>query len=149
MLRSCWPRSTPGRGTKTASRLRRRGSPPEHVYTPIDGSSKVRWVICNYPTPSLAQDADMSLEEYADFLFGACNIDWQAASARMHRIKERFDAADEVRIVGQDTDLTFNIKGRPGVVADGRYNMPDGEVFYAPHEQTTNGTISFELPAIY
>jgi len=116
----------------------------EHVM-----SGKVRWVICNYPTPSLAQDADMSVEDYADFLFGATNIDWRAASARMHRIKERFDAADEVRIVGPDTDITFSIKGRPGVVADGRHNMPDGEVFYAPHEATTRGTISFELPAIY
>ncbi|OUN01275.1 MAG: hypothetical protein BAA04_08210 [Firmicutes bacterium ZCTH02-B6] len=112
-------------------------------------SGKVRWVICNYPTPSLAQDADMSVDEYADFLFGACNIDWRQASERMNRIKERFDAADEVRIVGADTDLTFSIKGRPGVVADGHYNMPDGEVFYAPHEKTTNGTIAFELPAIY
>lgn len=126
-------------------RLSRTNQPlQEHIM-----SNGVRWVICNFPTPSLAQDADLSLEDYADFLFRATNIDWEAASARMHRIKERFDAADEVRIVGPDTDISFSIKGRPGVVADGRHNMPDGEVFYAPHEATTSGTISFELPAIY
>jgi len=126
-------------------RLSRTNQPlNEHII-----SGKVRWVLCNFPTPSLAQDAEMSMEEYADFLFDATNIDWPKASAFMHRVKERFDAADEVRIVGPDTDITFSIKGRPGVVADGRHNMPDGEVFYAPHETSTSGTISFELPAIY
>lgn len=109
----------------------------------------VRWIVCNYPTPSLAQEADMSLREYADFLFGATNIDWQSASQTMHKIKERFDRADVVRIVGKETDLTFSIKGRPGIVCDGEFNMPDGEVFYAPVENRTNGTIYFEWPAIY
>lgn len=109
----------------------------------------VRWVLCNYPTPSLAQDADMSLGAYADFLFAATNIDWRAASDMMHRIKERFDRAEEVRIVGPQTDLRFSIAGRPGIVCDGRYNMPDGEVFYAPVEDSVEGTIYYELPAIY
>lgn len=109
----------------------------------------VRWVVCNFPTPSLAQEADMSLAAYADFLFGATNIDWQAASDMMHLVKERFDRAKEVRIVGPQTDLRFSIEGRPGIVCDGRNNMPDGEVFYAPIEDSVEGTIYYELPAIY
>lgn len=109
----------------------------------------VRWVVCNYPTASLAQEANMSLRDYANFLFDATNIDWRAASAMMHQVKERFDRADKVRIVGNETDLTFSIKGRPGIVCDGEFNMPDGEVFYAPVEDSTEGTIYYELPAIY
>lgn len=109
----------------------------------------VRWVVCNYPTPALAQEANMSVSQYADFVFGATNIDWHAASDMMHRIKERFDRAEEVRIVGPGTDLKFSIKERPGIVCDGRYNMPDGEVFYAPVEDSVEGTIYYELPAIY
>lgn len=109
----------------------------------------VRWLVCNYPTPSLAQEANMSLASYAEFVFGATNLDWRSASTMMHRIKERFDAADEVRIVGPETDLTFRIKDRPGIVCDGKFNMPDGEVFYAPVEDSANGTICYEWPAIY
>lgn len=109
----------------------------------------VRWLVCNYPTASLAQEANMPGDAYADFLFNATNIDWSSASAMMHRVKERFDAANEVRIVGTETNLTFRIKDRPGIVCDGKFNMPDGEVFYAPIEDSVNGTIFYELPAIY
>lgn len=110
---------------------------------------KVRWVTCNYPTDALAQDAGMTLDDYADFVFGACLIDWPATEAFMNRIKATFDQGDRVRIVGPGTDLLLSIKGRPGTVCAGERNVPDGEVFYAPHEDATEGYITYDFPAIY
>lgn len=111
--------------------------------------AKVRWCVTAFPTPAQAQDAGMSLDEYADFIFGATNIDWPATVAMMKKVKDVFDAGDQVRLVGKETDLTFSVKGRPGIVDNGKYNMPGGEVFYAPLEKTVNGHIFYEYPAVY
>lgn len=109
----------------------------------------IPWVTCRYPSPALAQEAGMSLREFEDFLFGAVLLDWDEEGRKMQRIKERFDAADEVRIVGDETDLRFSIAGRNGEVDDGHMNMPGGEVFYAPVEDSTEGVVSFtEFPAV-
>jgi aminopeptidase len=92
----------------------------------------------------------MSLTEYTDFVYGACLLDWDAEEERMRGIKERFDGAERVRIVGEETDLTLSIAGRDGVVSAGFRNMPDGEVFYSPVEDSAEGVITFsEYPAIY
>ena len=67
----------------------------------------------------------------------------------MQRIKDRFDPAEEVRIVGHETDLRFSIAGRDGVIDDGHLNMPGGEVFYCPVEDSTEGVVTFsEFPAV-
>jgi aminopeptidase len=109
----------------------------------------IPWVTCRYPTPALAQEAGMSLREFEDFLFGAVLLDWDEEGRKMERIKERFDAAEEVRIVGDETDLRFSIAGREGEVDDGHMNMPGGEVFYCPVEDSTEGVVSFsEFPAV-
>ena len=80
-------------------------------------TNDLKWVGCNYPCPALAQDAGMSLRDYEDFLYGACLLDWDAERERMSHYAERFDAADEVRIVGAETDITLSLVGRSG---DGR-----------------------------
>jgi aminopeptidase len=109
----------------------------------------IPWVTCRYPTPALAQEAGMSLREFEDFLFGSVLLDWDAEGEKMQRIKERFDPAEEVRIVGDETDLRFSIAGRDGEVDDGHLNMPGGEVFYCPVEDSTEGVVSFsEFPAV-
>jgi aminopeptidase len=110
----------------------------------------VRWAIVEYPTAAAAEEAGMSLEDYTDFVFDACLLDWDAEEQRMSEIKERFDRGRTVRIVGEGTDLTLGIEGREGVVSAGFRNMPDGEVFYSPVEDTAEGVITFaEFPAIY
>ena len=92
----------------------------------------------------------MSLDEYTEFIFDACLLDWDAEEERMRRIKERFDDARTVQITGGGTELTIGIAGREGVVSAGFRNMPDGEVFYSPVEDTAEGVIHFaEFPAIY
>lgn len=112
-------------------------------------SGSVRWVVCNYPTQALAQEAEMSLFEYEDFVFGATNIDWSEQSRFQNKIKEAFDAGSEVRLLGPGSDLHFSIGGREGKKCDGQNNMPDGEVFYAPLEESAEGYITYDFPAIY
>jgi aminopeptidase len=111
---------------------------------------EIPWVGCQFPNPALAQEAGMSTEEFEDFLFGACLLDWDAERARMTRYAEAFDAASEVRIVGEGTDLTLSIEGRSMVVDAGGANMPGGEFFTSPVEDSAEGTIFFsEFPAVY
>ncbi len=111
--------------------------------------NKKRWVLCNYPTNALAQEADMSLEEYEQFLYGATNIDWNRVRKLTEKLKRLLDKASEIRIVGEDTDLTLSIKGRPAIPCWGERNMPDGEVFLSPVEDSAEGYIYYEHPAIY
>jgi aminopeptidase len=111
---------------------------------------EVPWVGCQYPTPALAQDAGMTLEVFADFLYGAVLIDWDAARASMQRIADRFDAANEIRVVGEDTDIRFSLEGRRGEIDAAGSNMPGGEVFYSPVEDSVEGVVTFsEYPACY
>ncbi len=113
-------------------------------------TGELPWVGCLYPTEALAQEAGMTLGDYTDFVFGACLLDWEREGARMSRYTERFDAAETVRIVGAGTDLTLSIAGRSGLVDDAHYNMPGGEFFYSPVENSAEGTVEFsEFPAVY
>jgi aminopeptidase len=111
-------------------------------------SDDIPWVACRFPTPALAQESRMSLPEFEDFLYSACLLDWDAEGARMERIKERFDRASEVRIVGAGTDLTLSLEGREGAVDDGHHNLPGGEFYFSPVEDATEGVVHFsEFPA--
>jgi aminopeptidase len=113
-------------------------------------SGSMPWVGCHYPTPALAQDAGMTLEQFEEFLYGAVLIDWDAEHARMTGIKELFDGAGEVRITGAGTDLRLSLRGRSGMVDAGGANMPGGEVFFSPVEDSAEGTIEFsEFPGVY
>ena len=101
----------------------------------------LKWVGCQYPTPALAQEAEMSVDAFADFLYGACLLDWDAERERMQRYAERFDQADEVRLVAADTDVRLSITGRPTLVDAGGANMPGGEFFTSPVEDSAEGEI--------
>ncbi|MFL5964101.1 MAG: aminopeptidase [Gaiellaceae bacterium] len=108
------------------------------------------WVIAEYPVLSGAQDAGMTLSEYEQFVFDSVLLDWDAEGERMRKIADIFDAAEEVRIVGPGTELTLSLAGREGSVDDGHVNMPGGEVFYSPVEDSAAGVIHFrEFPAVY
>ena len=110
----------------------------------------IKWVGCQFPTAALAQDAGMSLTDFENFLYGACLLDWDAERERMSAYATRFDEAEEVRIVGRETDITLSLAGRRGEVDAGGANMPGGEFFYSPLEDSASGTIAFtEFPAVY
>ncbi|MBD0347821.1 MAG: aminopeptidase [Thermoleophilia bacterium] len=110
----------------------------------------VPWTGGQFPTPALAQEAGMATDDFADFLYGACLLDWDAERARMQRYADRFDGAEQVRIVGAETDLTLSIAGRAMAVDAGGRNLPGGEFFTSPVEDSAEGTITFaEFPAVY
>lgn len=109
---------------------------------------KDNWVGCEYPTHALAQDAEMSLEEFENFVYSSTNVDWTKESKKQDKLKKILDKGNKVRIVSADTDITFSIKGRQGIKCDGHHNMPDGEVYVAPVEDTTEGYIRYTYPAI-
>jgi aminopeptidase len=112
-------------------------------------SHEVPWVGCQYPTPALAQEAGMATDEFADFLFGACLLDWKAEGERMQRYADRFEAAGEVRLSGDRTDLRLGIEGRTMRVDAGGANIPGGEFFCSPIEDSAEGEIVFaEFPAV-
>ncbi len=110
---------------------------------------KNNWVICEYPTNALAQDAEMSLDEMEDFVFKSCLQDWSAISRQQDKIKKILDRGSEVQIAGKNTNLKFSIKGRKSAKDFGKFNMPGGEVYIAPVETTTEGHIEYSFPAIY
>jgi aminopeptidase len=110
---------------------------------------KNNWIICEFPTHSLAQDAEMSLEEFEDFCYSATNLDWQKEGKKQVKLKKILDKGKQVRITAEDTDLTFSIKERESITCCGNRNMPDGEVFIAPVEDSTEGYIHYTYPAIY
>ena len=112
-------------------------------------SLEIPWVIAEWPAQALADEAGMTFADYEQFIFDAVLLDWDAEGERMRRIAALFDAADEVRIEAAGTDLTLSLAGRTGSVDDGHVNMPGGEVFYSPLEDSANGVIEFgEFPAV-
>jgi aminopeptidase len=84
-----------------------------------------------------------------EFFFDATLRDWEEESRHYRRIRDIFQAASRVRIVGRDTDLSFSTAGRTYVVGDGHINIPDGEVYTAPVDDSAEGVIAFEYPGLY
>ncbi len=107
-----------------------------------------RWVITRYPTHSQAQDAGMSFEDFEDFYFRACNIDWEREAKRQEKLKRLLERAGTVRILAPDTDIAFSIEGMPAIKCEGKRNLPDGEVFTAPAKDSAEGYIRFNVPSL-
>jgi len=114
------------------------------------------WCGTLFPTNGHAQEAEMSLAEYEDFVFAACHVHEEDAASHWRNVSTVLGAraselghVRELRIVGPDTDLRLGTDGRSWLAADGRYNMPDGEVFTSPVETETEGEIRYTFPAVY
>jgi aminopeptidase len=119
-------------------------------------AGELAWCGTLYPTHAHAQDADMSLERYEEFVYSACHVDeddpaahWGLVAASLRARAEELRSVRELRVIGPDTDLRLGVEGRKWIAADGRYNMPDGEVFTSPIETETEGEIRYTFPAIY
>ena len=113
-------------------------------------TDEIPWVGCQFPTHALAQDAGLTLRQFEEVLYGACLIDWSSLAETMNRRVAHFDAAEQVRLVGPGTDLVLGLAGREGEVDDGRVNVPGGEFFFCPLEDSAEGMIEFsEFPAVY
>jgi aminopeptidase len=133
--------------------------PPEKmkIYTekyqkPLHSDLRVKhtkWCILRYPNPSMAQLANMATDDFEDFYFNVCNLDYSRMSKAMDALVRVMENTDKVRITGRGTDLTFSIKGMPAIKCDGKFNIPDGEVFSAPIRDSVNGEITYNTPAVY
>lgn len=110
---------------------------------------KTKWVVLRYPSPSMAQLANMSTEAFEQFYFDVCTLDYGKMSKAMDPLKELMEKTDRVRLVGPGTDLSFSIKGIGAVKCDGQLNIPDGEVFTAPVRDSVNGKLSYNAPTPY
>jgi len=111
--------------------------------------NNTKWILYEYPTEALAQDAEMSLEEFTDFAYNATNVDWKKESKKQDKLKKILDKGKSVRIIGKNTDISFSIAGKKAIKCDGDHNMPDGEVFTEPVKHSINGYITYDFPAIH
>ncbi len=110
---------------------------------------KTRWCVLRWPSPSMAQQANMSTEAFEDFYFKVCLLDYKALGPAMNALKKLMDATDHVEISGPGTELRFSIKDIPAVICGGNFNIPDGEVFTAPVKDSVEGHITYNAPTIY
>jgi aminopeptidase len=120
--------------------------------------NSLRWMSTLYPTDAYAMEAEMGLEEYQDFVFRACHTGddtsdpvayWQGVEERQRRIVARIEGHDAVLLCGPNVDLSLSIKGRKFRNASGQHNMPDGEIYTGPVEDSVNGWVRYTYPAVY
>lgn len=119
---------------------------------------EARWCGVLYPTHGHAQEAGMPLDEYADMVLAACHVDdatadpaahWERVSAAHHARADALGRVRELRIRAEGTDLALRVDGRTWIAADGRQNMPDGEVFTSPLETSASGEVAFSFPVAF
>ncbi|MEM0465893.1 MAG: aminopeptidase [Candidatus Pacearchaeota archaeon] len=110
---------------------------------------KIKRVVVGFPCSAMAQEAEMSLNEYENFVFRACLRDWSKLSKRIKKICNVFEKGKRVYLFGENIDLKFSIEGKNAVCDSGEENMPGGEIFMAPVRESLNGFIKFDYPAIY
>lgn len=111
--------------------------------------TKTKWVILQYPTDSFSQQAGKSTEEFRDFYYKVCNLDYAKMNDAMDNLKNLMERTDKVRIISNNTDLSFSIKGIKAVKCAGEMNIPDGEVYTAPVKTSVNGVLSYNVPTMY
>jgi aminopeptidase len=117
---------------------------------------EMKWVAGLFPTNGYAQDANMSLSEYEDFVYDACLPDmddpigyWRSVEARQAKAIEWLKGKKQVHITAPGTDLSLSIEGRPFINSACKANVPDGEIFTSPVENSANGTVNFTYPTLY
>lgn len=126
------------------------------IYHDRTRNRKLRWCGTLYPTGAYAMDANMSLTEYEDFVFGSCYIDspepsleWERIHNEQQRLVNFLNSKKIIELKSLDTQLTLSTEGRKWINCDGKMNFPDGEVYTSPVEDSMNGHIRFSYPAIY
>jgi len=142
---------------------------PEKLKLSAQGSSEItriffervakkelRWCGTMFPNQANAQEANMSISEYEDFVYEAGYIDrkdpiaeWKDIEKKQEKICKILNGKKHLRIVSRDTDLNMSIEGRKWVNCCGKANFPDGEVFTGPVEDSVEGHIRFSFPGIY
>ncbi len=140
---------------RQAHRARAR-QPVSRIFSERAARGELHWCLTAFPTHSSAQEADMSLADYRDFVFTSGKLDlddpvaaWQKDGQRMRQLSGWLAGKDQLQLKGADIDLKLSIKDRPFIVCDGKENFPDGEIFTGPVEGSASGWVRFHYPAIY
>ncbi|MEM7798272.1 MAG: aminopeptidase [Chloroflexota bacterium] len=125
-------------------------------YMQRSSRGQLRWVGTLFPTSAYAQDADMSLDEFEDFVYGACFADqpdpishWLELSVMQQKLVDFLAGKKEIVVKGPNVDLSLSIDGRKFINSDGQRNMPSGEIYTGPVESSVNGWIRYTYPAIH
>jgi len=131
-------------------------APVNKTYFERTADRRLRRNLCQWPTDASAQEAGMSLSDYEQFVFGACKLfsddpmaAWLAVRASQQRIVDHLNRCSTVRYMSNGTDITFSTEGRIWMNSDGQTNMPSGEVYTSPVENSVNGTVHFSYPCLY
>jgi aminopeptidase len=111
--------------------------------------NKTRWCVLRWPAPSMAQAANMSTEAFENFYFEVCTMDYPKMARAMGPLQKLMSKTDRVRLQSPGTDLQFSIKGIGAIMAEGKRNIPDGEVFSCPVKNSVQGCIQYNTPTIY
>jgi len=138
------------------ARYRQGRRPYMDIFMKRAAEGALKWVVTLFPTNAYAQDAEMSLHDFEDFVYRACLADesdpvlyWQKFSVWQEKLCRWLQGKKRVRLLAPGTDLTLSIENRRFISCDGRHNMPDGEVFTGPVEKSVEGFVTFSYPAIY
>jgi len=130
--------------------------PYQRMYNQRTGDRSLRRSLCQYPTLSSALDASMSLKEYEEFVLQSCFLrssdpitSWNQLSLKQQRITDYLNKVSQLRYTNSKSDITFSTQGRTWINSDGRTNMPSGEVYSSPVEDSVNGYIYFDYPFVY
>ncbi len=119
-------------------------------------AKRYRWATTLFPTTAYAQDAEMSLHDFEEFVFDVCFLNdldpiarWKEVSAQQQRLVDWLVGRKRVHILGDGTDLRLSIEDRVFINSDGKRNFPSGEFFTGPVENSAEGVIRFDIPASY
>ncbi|MFX0028541.1 MAG: aminopeptidase [Candidatus Hermodarchaeota archaeon] len=126
------------------------------IYEKRVASGELKWVVVPFPCQAQAQEANMDLFTFTDFVIKSLFLDkenpieeWSKMRNEQEKIVEYLNKVDKIQVLGEDTDLLLSVKGRKWINCSGQYNLPDGEVFTGPIEDSANGKIRFTYPGIY
>jgi aminopeptidase len=137
------------------ARQTKAGAALNKVFFERAAKKELRWCLTVYPTHAMAQEADMSLADYREFVFeaGMLNEDdpvayWKKAGQEQQKMADWLKGRDQVTLTGANVALKMSIKERVFITCDGQYNFPDGEIFTGPVEDSVEGWVRFKYPAI-
>lgn len=138
------------------ARTRKAGAPLTKLFMERAARNELNWCYTEFPTQASAQEADMSLRDYEDFVYsaGMLHLDnpvafWKEEGAKQQKLITWLGGREKAVLKGENIDLTMSIKGRVFIECSGRANFPDGEIFTGPVEDSVNGWVRFKYPAIY
>ncbi len=137
------------------ARSARAGSPWGKIFMERAARKELRWCLTVFPSQALAQEADMSLSDYQDFVYNAGMLDhedpvalWKQMGIEQQKLADWLANKDKVILKGSNIDLSMSIKNRVFIPCDGQVNFPDGEIFTGPVEESVNGWVRYRYPAI-